>query len=243
VTAPERHLDWPGSFNVRDLGGLPAAGGASVRRGALVRADSLARLEPAGWAALEAYGVRTVVDLRNDHEIEGDTAPRPERLQTVRVEHDAFEDREFWDVWETGPQFGTPLYYRPHLARHPERTAAAVAAIARAAPGGVAVHCVTGRDRTGMVAMTVLALLGVGPAEIAADYALTAERASRLYAARGEEDQGPLLAAYMREQGTTIEAAIAATLVDLDLEALLLGAGLEPGDLVALRERLLDVPA
>ncbi len=27
--AVERHLDWAGCFNVRDLGGLPAAGGLS----------------------------------------------------------------------------------------------------------------------------------------------------------------------------------------------------------------------
>jgi protein-tyrosine phosphatase len=37
---------------------------------------------------------------------------------------DGSEDREFWDVWSTGPPFGTPLYYRPWLERFPQRAAA-----------------------------------------------------------------------------------------------------------------------
>jgi protein-tyrosine phosphatase len=50
----------------------------------------------------------------------------------VHVPLDATEDREFWNVWAAGPQFGTPLYYGPHLERFPERSAAVLNAIARA---------------------------------------------------------------------------------------------------------------
>ncbi len=135
-----------------------------------------------------------MIDLRNDDERDGDAAPRPPSIETLHLPLDASEDREFWDVWENGPQFGTPLYYGPHLERFPERSAAVLSAIARAAPGGVAFHCGGGRDRAGQVAMLVLALVGVAPEEIAADYALSAERLPARYAARGEEDQGPPLA-------------------------------------------------
>jgi protein-tyrosine phosphatase len=113
----DRHLDWEGCSNVRDLGGMLAAGGRRTRRGALVRADALDRLTAAGWAALEDHGVRTVIDLRNDDERGSDAAPRPARVETVHLPHDAVEDREFWDVWSSGPQYGTPLYYGPHLER------------------------------------------------------------------------------------------------------------------------------
>src|SRR4051794_41804862 len=78
----DRHLPWDGCANVRDLGGLPAAGGRTVRRGAIVRADALDRLSPEGWAALEAHGVRAVIDLRNDDELGDDAAPRPPGLPT-----------------------------------------------------------------------------------------------------------------------------------------------------------------
>ena len=71
-------------FNVRDLGGLPAAGGRRTARGALVRADSLSRLTPAGWQALarsrREHGDRPAQRAR---------APRSaRRRQAPRVDHD-----------------------------------------------------------------------------------------------------------------------------------------------------------
>ena len=143
-----------------------------TRRGAVVRGDSPDRLSAAGWSALEAHGIRTIVDLRNDDERE--VGARPPGIDTLHLPLDG-EDARFWDRWATGPQFGTPLYYGPHLERFPERSARVIAAIASAPPGGVYVHCVGGRDRTGQVAMLLLALAGVAPEEIAADYALSAE--------------------------------------------------------------------
>ena len=234
-----RHLDWEGCGNVRDLGGLPTAHGAMTRRGAIVRADALDGLTAAGWEALVAHGIRTVVDLRNDDERGTDAAPRPADITTVHVALDASEDREFWDVWAGGPQFGTPLYYRPHLERFPERSVAALRAIARAGPGGVAFHCVGGRDRAGQVAILLLALAGVAPEAIAADYALSGERLRALYAARGEEDQSALVEAFLAQRGTTGQELVVALLAELDVEAHLRAAGLSEDDLAALRARLL----
>jgi protein tyrosine/serine phosphatase len=236
----QRQLEWDGCFNVRDLGGLRAGDGRMTRWGRVVRADALSDLTAGGWAALAGHGVSTVIDLRNDDEVGQDAAPRPESVRTVHLPLDASEEREFWDVWDSGPQFGTPLYYRPHLERFPERTASVISAIARAEPGGVAFHCVGGRDRAGQVAMVLLALAGVSPEEIAADYALSAERLPPRYASRGEEDQGPLLQAFLASRGTTAEELIVQTLEELDLEALLLDAGMTPEDLAAVRRRLLD---
>ena len=237
----DRHLDWDGCFNVRDLGGLPAARGRVTRRGALVCADSLAGLTAAGWEALRAHGVRTVVDLRNDDEVAaGDAAPRPDGVATVPVPLDGVEDTEFWATWASGPQFGTPLYYGPFLERAPERTARAVAAIARARPGGVAVHCVGGRDRTGLVSIVVLALLGVAPEIVAADYALSARRLPARHAALRSTDDGPVLDAFLADRGTTAAALVVDLLERLDVEALLqVRGGLTPHDIAALRARLL----
>jgi protein tyrosine/serine phosphatase len=235
-----RHLDWEGCFNVRDLGGLRIAGGRTIRWGAAVRADALDLLTEAGWKALWEHGVRTVIDLRNPDERREDAVPRPAGLETLRIPLDVSEDREFWQIWETGPQFGTPLYYRPHLERFPERNAAVVAAIADAAPGGVAFHCEGGRDRAGQVAILLLALLGVPPEKIAADYALSFERLPARYAARGEDDQGPLLRSFLRKRGTTAEALIVELLASLDIPAYLRSAGLAERQVAALRGRLLD---
>jgi protein-tyrosine phosphatase len=235
----DRNLNWRGTYNCRDLGGLATADGRVTRRGAIVRSDSLARLEAQGWQELEAYGIRTVVDLRNVREIGEDAAARPESIETVNIPLDVTEDREFWDVWEKGPLFATPLYYRPHLERFPGRSADVIRAIARARPGGVVFHCAGGRDRAGQVAMLVLALVGVEPEAIVADYGISDERLRPLYLSQAQADEAPGIAEFLRGRGTTAAEVIAETLAALDVEAILLEGGLERADLSSLRDRLL----
>jgi protein-tyrosine phosphatase len=219
----ERSLDWEGCLNVRDLGGLPAAGGRTTRWGAVVRGDAPDRLGDEGWAALRAHGIRTIVDLRNDDERPGEASGRPGDLTTVHLPLDGVEDTAFWDRWASGPQFGTPLYYRPHLDRFPERSARVIAAVARAEPGGVLVHCVGGRDRTGQIAMLLLALAGVDPEEIAADYALSPAT---------EADD------FLGGEGTSARELIVSTLAGLDVAAQLRRGGLAEAELAAVRARL-----
>jgi protein-tyrosine phosphatase len=235
----DRRLGWDGCCNVRDLGGLPVAGGQVVRRGALVRADAVERLSAAGWEALWAHGVRTVIDLRNDGERRPDVAPRPTGLVTVELPLDGIEDREFWDRWGAGPEFGTPLYYRPHLDRFPQRSARVIAAIARARPGGVLVHCGIGRDRTGLITLVALALVGVAPADIAADYALSSPGVRTLLARLGEHDHVAEIDAYLRREGTSTDEIIVSMLSSFDIPGWMRAGGLEDDGVAALRERLL----
>ena len=208
----DRHLDWDGCRNVRDLGGL-----GRIRRGALVRADALQQLTAGGWAALEAHGVRTVIDLRNPDEVGADAAPRPRGLATVRIALDGIEDTEFWERWMHRPEFGTPHYYAPWLERFPDRAARALAAIARAQPGGVAYHCGIGRDRTGLITGLICAALGVPGQAAAEDYALSAPI----------ED-------FWEAQPETPAEVFARVMAGVDPHAYL-----DPGDLAALQARAL----
>jgi protein-tyrosine phosphatase len=177
------------------------------------------------------YGVRTVIDLRNDDE-------REPGIENLHVSLDATEDREFWNVWENGWQFGTPLYYRPHLERHPERSAAVIQAIATAPPGGVVFHCGGGRDRVGQITMLVLLLADVEPEAIVDDYVLSAERLRPKYAAHGEEDQTAAIERYLRGEGTSLREVALETVQAIDAEYLLRRGGATNADLAAVRERL-----
>lgn len=235
-----RHLDWEGCFNARDLGGLATTDGRLTRRGALVRADGIDQLTAAGWDALLAHGVRTIIDLRNDDE-RAPTGARPDSIKTLHLPLDAVEDSEFWSCWNAGWQCGTPLYYLPHLKRFPKRSAAVISAIAHADDGGVLVHCVGGRDRTGMIAMLVLALVRVRAYEIVTDYALSAQRLPPLFARRGEPDQGPLIEKSLKSEGLGSAAAVLrSTLAALDLDAFLREGQLQDSDVAALRTRMLQ---
>lgn len=234
----ERVLDWDGCFNVRDLGGLATLDGLATRWGAVVRADALDDLTQAGWAAAVAHGVRTVIDLRNSDERAGNTGERPAQIATLHLPLDVSEDREFWNVWATGPQFGTPLYYRPHLERYPDRSARVLVEIARAQPGGVVFHCGGGRDRAGQIAILLLHLAGVPAETIAADYALSFDLLPARYAANGEPDQGPGLRQYLHDLNTTAEALIVDLLTSGDIESRLTQGGLHDEDIAALRSRI-----
>jgi hypothetical protein len=204
-----------------------------------VRADALDRLTEAGWQAVLDHGVRTVIDLRNADELRPDVASRPEQVRTLRVPLDVTEDREFWSIWATGPQFGTPLYYGPHLERFPERSVEVIKQIAHAQPGGVVFHCMGGRDRAGQISMLLLALAAVQPAEIAADYALSDARLSPMYEALGRADPAPELVAFLASKGTTGPELISDLVTNFGIRRRLAEAGLTDSDIAALNGRLL----
>ena len=233
----ERDLVWDGCFNVRDLGGFRTLDGGKTRRGAIVRSDALSRLSVEAWRLVLSHGIRTVIDLRNEDELDADISGRPRELTTVNVPIDDLGDRELWDQIWSNKLDGSPLYFRLFLERKPQQCASAVRAIANAEPGGVVFHCGRGRDRTGLVALLVLALAGVDAEHIASDYELSTERVRRLDAALGEADQGAEIAGILRRKGTSARAVILDLLKNVDIEERLRAGGLQQSDLDRLRER------
>lgn len=232
----ERHLDWDGCFNVRDLGGHRTQDGRETRWGAVVRSDNPLRLTEAGWASLRAHGVRTIVDLRHPRE-RTDDAPAPAGLDVVPVSILDFDDAVFWQRLEGIRD--TRVFYSAILESWPDRFAAAATAIAQAPDGGVLVHCAIGRDRTGLLSALLLALVGVPPESIAADYAASGARLApliELLAAQAEEQQ-ERERLYRENDGCRPEVVLS-LLERLDARAYLRDGGVDDRDLDALSERL-----
>ena len=127
-----RVLAWEGCSNVRDLGGLRTGDGRTTLWGAVVRSDSPARLTPAGWSALYAYGIRTIITLRTVGMTEDELnfTPRYSDIAVVQAAIEDITDQEFLYKWAATELWSTPLYYQDALRRWPERHAAVVSAIA-----------------------------------------------------------------------------------------------------------------
>jgi protein-tyrosine phosphatase len=168
-----RILSWHGCLNARDLGGYLTKDGLVTRWGAIVRSDSLAALSRSGQDALRDYGIRTIIDLRLPTEVE--EAPNPFAMpgdHGITCIHESFITvlRE-----PDEPLTNLANEYVNELGRHGSSIAKIMALIANARDGGVLIHCVGGRDRTGLIAALLLSLVGVPLETIAEDYALSSE--------------------------------------------------------------------
>ncbi|GAB2693613.1 tyrosine-protein phosphatase [Kitasatospora kifunensis] len=177
-----RHIEFERLHNFRDLGGYRTTDGRSLQWGRLYRSDSLAKLEGADWDRFLALGVRTVIDLRYPWEIAArGRVPDGDGLTylNLSVEHRPYDQAEIdpeLDPW----RFLADRYAEVALDGAAELRQALEVIAADSAP--LVFHCASGKDRTGLLAALVLALLGVPEEEILADFALTELATDRLRA-------------------------------------------------------------
>lgn len=175
-----RRLAWDGCLNVRDLGGLPADKGVTRWR-AVIRADTLSRLTAQGQQSLLAYGARAIIDLRSISEAQAEpyqlpVAPVSERALAYYHLPLAAEDARTRSL--IAASRSRAAVYAITLDHAAARVVSALRAVSAAPPGGVVIHCHSGKDRTGLVAALLLRLAGVDEQLIAADYALSQGRAA-----------------------------------------------------------------
>lgn len=177
-----RHVDFERLHNFRDLGGYRTRDGHTVRWGRLYRSDSLAKLQGADWDRFLGLGVRTVIDLRYPWEIDAKgRVPEAAGLAYVNlsVEHRPYDQAEIdpdLDPW----RFLADRYMEVALDGAEELRQALDVIASEDAPQ--VFHCASGKDRTGLLAGLVLALLGVDEDDIAVDFALTELATDRLIA-------------------------------------------------------------
>lgn len=226
----DRRVDLDGFANARDLGGLPRTGGGTTPVGVFLRSESPDLLTAEAWERLRATGVRTVVDLRRRDERDLDVGERP-GWATVRAAD--LHDAAFHGRVDDEGLGGIALHYLEQLREAPAPVVAALATIAEAEPGAVLIHCFGGRDRTGLIAAILLAVAGVEPEAIVADYLETVRNAPALAALQGVPNWEPNVDRLLAARGTTTERAFRDFLDGLDVGPLL--AGLDPAQAEAIR--------
>ena len=255
-------IDIEGTFNFRDIGGSPtSAGESSVGKGKVFRSDGIAQLTDRSRADIRALGIRTVVDLRDV----GERSKLPDALEGLDVEHielPIFDDHFFpekqlsrEEMQKAAEATGMDLsdrslskIYELMISHFGTRLAKAVDVVAQSCEGGVVFHCSAGKDRTGMVAAFILALLGVGRQEILEDYAITSQHLSGGFLeniTRNFADAG--ISGNLAETATAAPPELMAKILDSveaeygenGVEAYLLEHGMDPASPDKLREQLL----
>ncbi|WP_314096092.1 tyrosine-protein phosphatase [Microbacterium foliorum] len=170
-------LDVDGVTNVRDVGGMPAAGGR-IRAGVLLRSGQLSGATTAGANEVRRR-VAHIVDLRDGEEV----AAEPTEIDGPDTTHLPLFLGSVRSFFETDTSLDD--LYLHLLEESGSRLVDAIRIIAAGEP--TLVHCTVGKDRTGVTVALALAAVGADRDAIIADYALTesqlpAERSRRIVA-------------------------------------------------------------
>jgi len=169
-----RFLNLEGADNVRDLGGLPAGSGQQTRSKRLLRAEFTHALTEDDIQNLP--GIRTAIDLRSKNEILVAPLPWPEEGVTqLHCPLPMLSGEEL-------PRGDHDLVaaYLGYLEINPAPMLRAVRTLFDPANHAVLFYCAAGKDRTGTVSAMILDVLEVPREVIAADYALSDGRMSRI---------------------------------------------------------------
>ncbi len=161
------------AYNVRSLGGYPIGQGDTTTA-VFLRGDCLCTMDACDVKTLLDMGVRTVVDLRGDLELEQipDAFAKREDGQYVHIP--LMSDPGGQPALPDMQGFSMDRLYINLLDHAGERLLLVFRALAEGARRGkVLFHCAAGKDRTGLVAALLLDLAGVEMPWIVHDYALT----------------------------------------------------------------------
>jgi protein-tyrosine phosphatase len=177
---PGRILDIDGVFNFRDIGGYHTADGRRVRTGLVYRSGALNALTDTGLAKLQELGIKLVCDLRSEDEqiaapnkLPQNPAPVYAHLPLLAADNRRerimalFFNRRKFSVMMPDTYTRVIIDGNAHLYGDILRR------LANTDNLPTVIHCSAGKDRTGVAAMLILALLGVPEDVILADYSLS----------------------------------------------------------------------
>src|SRR5438552_3177121 len=141
-------------------------------------------LEMAALAPLRVTGTQrkfdistTVIDLRSASEVANKPNPFADGSGPAYVHRELIDDANMRQIGDSPDMFERYLMI---LDNRPQAFHDIFDSVAEA-DGAILFHCYAGKDRTGMIAAMLLALAGVTPDDIAADYGETDLRLAKQY--------------------------------------------------------------
>lgn len=173
---PVKRLRLEHGLNIRDMGGFETEDGKVTAFGKLLRAGALHKLTAEEWERLTDYGVRTVLDLRSQAEIEAGRDAVPEGVEWYHcpLQTEQIDAKDISGSAERAFAGSLTEGYLNIVKTHGALLAAAVRQLIHGLEkGAVLFHCTAGKDRTGIMASCIYTLCGVAGEDVIADYEVT----------------------------------------------------------------------
>ncbi|MBX7540227.1 tyrosine-protein phosphatase [Qipengyuania sphaerica] len=174
-------LDTDGIHNFRDYGGWVTTGGGRVKTGLLWRSGQHIGASEADLEAVDALGIRTVIDLRGQSERDRNPCKRSQGFDGEVFFYDG-ETSSSPPHMDVDEDTTTEEFARQRMLGVYTRMPRNVAMISMFAQyfrllaerdGPSLVHCFAGKDRTGIAAMLMLHVLGVSRDDQMAEFLRT----------------------------------------------------------------------
>jgi protein tyrosine/serine phosphatase len=179
----DRIRDFDGIHNFRDYGGYAARDGARLKSGILWRSGQHVDATPDDLAKLEAIRLATVIDLRGDTERADYPCARPANFaaQILYADGETADGGHAphvavaRDVITAADAHEAMLRFYPTMPFRPNQIAVYRLYFEALAErdGPSLLHCLAGKDRTGVAAALLHMVMGVHPDDVMADYMLT----------------------------------------------------------------------
>lgn len=176
--------------NIRDLGGIPTSDGKRLKRGRIIRSGRLSKLPPETVDALKKLNIDNIVDLRSKREI----AEHPPTILPGASYHYVSLIPTAYPELTTAKHMSTEMYKQCKHAKkrfgsyegymcsmynyivtdeESRKKLKSVFDLFCAEENCILYHCNSGTDRTGIITMLLLSVLGVSEDEIMKDYMLS----------------------------------------------------------------------
>lgn len=158
--------------NIRDLGGYKTFDGKLTKHNIFYRSGNTDKSSKNDIKKLiEVYNVKTVIDLRNNEEIK-QSPDKFAEIPEVNYINTPIEYSECIEEFKSTDR-GLAVLYDYILKEKKQVLKTVFDTIASANEGSILFHCTLGRDRTAMVAMLLLGLVGVNRNDIIQNYTVS----------------------------------------------------------------------
>ncbi len=182
-----RYVEFEGTRNFRDLGGIPTPAGTTLY-GVVYRSDRLSNLTDADRVHLKRLGITTIIDMRTHEEQlhAPNRLPADERLQEISRSFLPRRTLEIFAAINSGAYGVEAAYdamleqYKTLALEHATDYGRIIEDLLQPGITPAVVHCTSGKDRTGLVAAVILLALDAPRAEITADYVMTHNRIEKI---------------------------------------------------------------